>query len=439
VAAETLLSDSQARSDSGAVLKSTAPSSDGLLPLDPPVVDVLPEVDWLLLRAFGAPDTAWPADVPLDRDRLLEIGRSLWLLPRVRSRTSREVFEEHLGRAKTWLIDRMWRQSTASALRHQEVCRCIAELAQRLEIPVIFLKGMVLQLKAVIRAGSRMTADIDILVPSDRSEELRQRLLDSGSRASGLRESEQHLPVITHKLGAQMEIHHRLQGVCFDEATSATAEQCLERGLVELAPGLGGHSFVTGEELTVAHLLVHALALHRRAPAMYPGFQLLADLQDLGYSPAGGREVSPHSRAWIAGDVRPAEIDAALMLLARMERGEAASEIVAEGESVRSSRPSSGASAVLLRHLLAGALDSEYQKSLKLANQLKTASGRLRPDWPKRIWRALWLTPAQIDILYGKPRTRLGYLGWRLWRPFHLVGKSVASIRAWLGVRVWRR
>ena len=421
--------------------------------LEPPPVVPTPEVDWLLHRAVGPVEPAAADAEALDRDRLVKSGKALWLLPRIRSRIARQQIEVELGGSTAWLIDRLWRQSTASAMRHEEVCRHIAEVAGQAAIPVIFLKGMVLQLGGAIRPGSRMTADIDILVAESQAEELQQRLLEAGCRRSGLRPTEQHLPVITHKLGAQIEIHYRLAGVRLAGGDDATAEACREEGRVRPVAGFPQLCSVTDEELTVAHLLVHALAKHRRAPTIYPGFQVLADLQDLGYSPAGGKTVTPRSRRWIAAEVGDELIDATLTLLGRLEAGERAVEIVTEGRgdepgvlhssgvdsavgSMATASAAAGSSiALLLRHLLAGALDRDYQQSLKLTNLVRAGDGGLRADWFARTWRAVWLTPAQIDILYGKPRTPLGYLGWRLLRPFHLMGKSVVSARAWWKVR----
>jgi hypothetical protein len=113
-------------------------------------------------------------------------------------------------------------------------------------------------------------------------------------------------------------------------------------------------------------------------------------------------------------------------LLERLEPGELPSGIV-EG-----SRDSS----VLLRHMIAGQLSEDYRQSLKLGRQFESSSGGdFFRQAVRSTSRALWLTDGQIDMIYGAPESRLGYLGWRLWRPFDLVGRSVKSAWAWMKVR----
>ncbi len=63
----------------------------------------------------------------------------------------------------------------------------------------------------------------------------------------------------------------------------ATAEECFERNLVVEAEGVPPGTFLPAESLLVAHLLTHGLSHHGQAPEAYPAFQLIADLQDLGF------------------------------------------------------------------------------------------------------------------------------------------------------------
>ena len=63
--------------------------------------------------------------------------------------------------------------------------------------------------------------------------------------------------------------------------------------------------------------------------------------------------------------------------------------------------------------------------------------GRVRA-LAKTVRGALLPTKAQIDILFGPPRTELGYWGWRLWRPFDLVLRAARYGFAWLTDR-WCR
>jgi hypothetical protein len=400
---------------------------------------VPPELDWLLARAFGPMRPDGDISDGLDVERLVAQGRDLALLGRIRSRSTQNYLAAQIGDPATEVLNQTRREITVAAMRNGEVCRRIAGLSRDRPIPVIFLKGLALQLTGVTPPGSRVTGDIDILVPKHQAQTLHERLVEEGGRQSGLRDSDQHLSLVTDGLGASIEVHYHLKGLDLEGAgiegpvandgLVATATECFDLGLVDPAPELPDHCYVTSEKLTVAYLLVHALAHHALAPAIYPGLQFLADLQDLGYSLAGGKEISQTILKWISSEVSADLVTASLSLLGRLENGERASEIAAGTDGA----------AVVLHHLLAGAFDEEYRLSLKLGNQLTRVDGGLRQDWPRRIWRALWLTPTQIDLLYGKPKTKLGYIGWQLWRPFHLVEKSISSGRAWLKLRRRRR
>jgi hypothetical protein len=81
---------------------------------------------------------------------------------------------------------------------------------------------------------------------------------------------------------------------------------------------------------------------------------------------------------------------------------------------------------VLLRHLVAGVLDESYLRAMKFRSLAAKPVDVGRPrSVLKTVRNALWPARAQIDILYGRPHSELGYLGWHLWRPFDLVGRAV--------------
>jgi hypothetical protein len=48
----------------------------------------------------------------------------------------------------------------------------------------------------------------------------------------------------------------------------------------------------------------------------------------------------------------------------------------------------------------------------------------------RNVWGALRLTDGQIDALYGRPRSRLGYVYRRLTRPFDLAGRLARHLAA---------
>jgi hypothetical protein len=115
----------------------------------------------------------------------------------------------------------------------------------------------------------------------------------------------------------------------------------------------------------------------------------------------------------------------------------------AEAEAVRSlctalaaGEDPEGDAEILLRHMLAGRLDPDYEKSLRLGLFQSQPSDRSRPaQLARTVLGAIFLTDAQIDALYGRPRTRLGYLGRRLARPFDLLLRLGRYSLRWVKVR----
>ncbi|MGB5572927.1 MAG: hypothetical protein WBO69_06065, partial [Thermoanaerobaculia bacterium] len=108
----------------------------------PPNLQGSPEIDWVLLRAFGPPSIRVGAVGELDRHAACDIAQKLSLMARIRTRTPRETLEVEVGSQSIELFDRDSVLNAGLALQHEEVCRDLARLARELSIPVIWLKGM---------------------------------------------------------------------------------------------------------------------------------------------------------------------------------------------------------------------------------------------------------------------------------------------------------
>ena len=234
------------------------------------------------------------------------------------------------------------------------------------------------------------------------------------------------MPPLAHPLGAAIEIHVDLRGVRLEQDRAATAEGCLDSGRCRAVEDWPEGSYIPDSTLLIAHLLVHGLAQHGFSPELYPLLQLLADLQDLDFAADRGDRLLKEGYAWIQHDVTREEVAGTRELLRLLESGERASDIVT-GDT---------APAVILRHMLAGSMDAEYQQSLKVAAVLRHSSERQGlKGFLQKLSSAVVLTRGQIDVIYGKPKTELGYLGRRLWRPFDLVGRTNRTLAARRRVR----
>ena len=91
----------------------------------------------------------------------------------------------------------------------------------------------------------------------------------------------------------------------------------------------------------------------------------------------------------------------------------------------------------LLRHVVAGVRDEGYVRAIRLQSMAAHPADVGPVRWfAKELRRAVWQTRAQIDIIYGKPRSNVGYWGWRMWRPFDLVLRAVRYGWAWTRHRI---
>ncbi len=387
----------------------------------PPSVDVPPEVDWLLLRALGPEFKPWVEARNLDSDRLTKVVGSDGLLGRVRARWPRENLESELDLDVLEQADKAIHGIAATELLQEKVASQIASMASDQGAPAILLKGMALRLGGYSVAGARRAGDIDLLVPSGNAETLFLTLIQQGSLKVDSQPQEHHLPPLVHPLGAVVEIHVDLRGVRLGGHGAATAEECLSSGHCRALENWPEGTYIPDSNLLMAHLLVHGLGQHGFSPGAYPMLQLLADLQDLGFTGDQGDRFLAEGYGWIQLEVSREEVLGIRELLRRLEQGEKASEIVT----------GNAAPALILGHMLAGSMDAEYRQSLKLAAVIRPSIERQGlKGLLRNLGSAVLLTRGQIDLIYGQPRTEVGYLARRLWRPFDLVGRTAKTLQA---------
>lgn len=390
------------------------------LRFDPPPVVFTPEVRWALLRAFGPPERVFAQ--PLDAEVATGLASTLDLGPRIAARTPLEALQAELGEggARSLLI-----ANVKAALITAEILKCarlVAEAAAGLSVPVVFLKGVALRLTGVVEEGWRWLSDVDVLAPAGGARALAEALMSRGFRSDGVPSQEQHLPPLKRGSLEMVELHNQVLGVRLSSRRRyATLEELQERGLLVLLPEMPGACFVPARELLVAHALAHGLAQHGLAPGSYPMTRMLADLVDLGLAGPDGARLLDAAHPWIARDVSRDETGAAMALCAALTKGD---EALFAPESGR-------LEAVLLGHVAAGLTDDGYRTALRLAGLWGAPSGHARPiAWAITAFHTVFLTRAQVDMIYGRPRTELGYLGRRLARPLDLawrLGRYAAS------------
>ena len=389
----------------------------------PPEVELGAELRWVFLRAFGPPSLNPQSDRSAAPAAVVAMAHKFSLTERIGLRAHVEVLEEELGKELACKFREATNGSAALSVVTDRVCHEIAELGAELGIPVIFLKGAALQLAGSVSPGSRNMCDVDVLASQDDAQRLQNALVKRGCRVLEVRESEHQLQHLTHPLGLGIEVHKIIPGVRLDGGSSATARELTDRELVRPAAELGEGCYLPIDEVLFAHLLVHGVAQHGMSPQAYPMARMLADVQDLGIDDTGLADFLNRGYSWITADVTPEEVEAVVRLVQRLAEGEDPA-VVAETQD---------GAGTLLRHLVAGTIDEGYAYSMKFRSLVTKprdiGSGHALA---MTLRGALLPSRAQIDILYGPPRTELGYWGWRLWRPFDLVVRAVRYGRAWV-------
>ena len=361
----------------------------------------------------------------LDAEAVTDLARRFDLAARIASRTPIEALEAELGPEATAFLREACTSAAARYLVADRVCRDIAAAGSALGLDLVFLKGAALHLAGKVAPGSRNLGDIDVLAREDGARRLQAALVEAGCKAFEARESEHQLQFLTHPMGLGVEVHKIIPGVRLEGESSATADEVIQRGVALPAPDLGVGCYMPNDEVLLAHLLVHGIAQHGLSPQGYPMSRMLADVQDL----EAGDDAWEAASRWIERDASRQEVEAVAALVRRLGAGEDPAAVAAGGDDA----------GALLRHLLAGVLDEGYAQSMKFRSlTAKPKDVTAARALAKTMRGALLPSKAQIDILYGPPRTELGYWGRRLWRPFDLVGRAWRYGWAWVAHRFRR-
>ena len=218
----------------------------------------------------------------------------------------------------------------ATELKHQRASAVAQEMrlgaaleaadaaAADLRIPYAVLKGQALVLGGFAPDGGRPSSDLDLLVPEAKLDALQKELLRREFIVAG--EAYEHqAPGLRHAGGGMIELHRVLPGVRLEPKRSATFGTLAAAGLLAPPPSAmtlrrRGDLRLPRRELLTAHALVHAIAQHGLAPAVFPGFLFLGDLVDLAFRGSGGRATLAAIVPWIESEVSYEEASAALDL-----------------------------------------------------------------------------------------------------------------------------
>ncbi len=392
----------------------------------PKWVEIAPELEWLLGRAFGPLARGGDAGRGLDVDTVCDLSRRLDLQPRVASRTPFAQLAEALGERAAGELQESFHGVAIQTASLRRVCRNLAEAGQALSVPIVVLKGMALDLCGTVTIGSRPILDLDILVPVGRAEVFYSHLLSRGYRQGAPEGNVQHLPILASPEGLQVDVHTSLHMTRGPGGRALSADDLLGGGLCEPVAGLPAGTFVPVDNIRVAHLLVHGLAQHGMQAGKYPFGRTIADVADIGWSEARWRSFLEGPFSLVAHEVSPDEALALARLASWLEAGEPVATILSD----------LGAGA-LLRHWVAANLDGDYRDSLVLRPQ----AGWLAPFVRRETATLRWILSGTTDEPrvgkgWEQPTTLLGYLRSVVMRSGRLVARMLAYCRAMLMLRL---
>lgn len=347
------------------------------------------------------PEGAWRAAKRLD------------LTARIAGRIPGDQLAGEIGPEAAEAFHAAHREAVVRGLQLVAASHLVAEKAVEAgDVPIAFLKGSALSAAGFVALGSRPANDLDVLVPRAEARALAERLRASGFETSGMPACEHQMALLVHASGALVELHWSIPGLRVPGAKRwATFEDLRDAGLLVRAPGFAGQAHLPGREACVAHAIVHGIAQHGYAPWSYALCWLLADVSDCDFPRNEGETI--RVLRLIELEVSRDELVAALGLVRRLRAGDELFDPAEDGDERQ-----------LLEHLIAGLWDETYQQSLHGVAARHGLSQHARPiALAGAFFRAMFLSDAQIDRIYGRPAWAGGYLARRLARPFDLFAR----------------
>ena len=393
---------------------------------DPPPQRLTCELVWVLLRAFGPIGAAVP--VPGAGGLLFDLARRYHLASRIGGRLTPERLAAEAGNDAGRAFRRLFVATAERAVVLAGLARLVGEAATAIGEPVVLLKGAALHAAGIVPPGWRAAVDVDVLTSRNGATALHAELQRRGLVPLAIADCEHHLQPLGHACGRFVEIHPALHGVRVGEDVDAGA--LLRLGRASPAAGWGG-ALVPDREVLAAHLLVHGIALHGPRPREYPVMRLAADLVDLYPDAAGWAAFRETGAPLVAGDLDDDECAAAEALGLTLRNGRVpVGPVWVVDDGAAAFVDEVPAAEALLRHLLAGA-DRDYADSLRISSFLRRPGAGPAPlALLRRSWRTVFLTRAQVDEIYGPPRSALGYWVLRAWRPLDLIVRFVQAMLA---------
>lgn len=337
----------------------------------PPRFSLDSEVEWVVQRALGPLD--WRPRRHISGQRLVEVALRLDLAARIAARQPREQTEREMGAAPA---HRLREQYVGAVARGALLDHALSELltqARAANVTCILLKYAALNRIGVLRVGSRVASDLDVLVAHTEARRFQTLLIQNGYRDLGLSESSHQLAALQAPSGVLIELHVHVPLVTLSPGQPfVRADDLLTAGLTRESDG----ALIPDVAVLAAHAIAHGLMQHAQAPHMCSALKTFADLADLCVVSPG---VIAQSRTYLARTMTAEDLASVEALAQALQRGDM--------QAALSGRPG-----VILRHALASQLDRSYATRLRLGGLVRDrgTSVRRSPAQLLKSIRAAW-------------------------------------------------
>ena len=337
----------------------------------PPRFSLDSELEWVLRRAFGPLE--WAPTTSISGQRLVDVALRLDVASRIAARQPRGVIEREMGLKAA---QRLREQYVGTVAREALLDHALNEFlvhAAASGVSCILLKYAALNRMGVLRVGSRVACDIDVLVPQARARELQAILIEKGYQDLGLPESSHQLAALRDPSGVLIELHVHVPLVILGLGQHfARAENLQAAGLTMQS----GNAFIPAAAIVAAHAIAHGLMQHAQVPHVYSPLKTFADLADLQVATP---DVVEQARAYLSGTMTTEDLTSVYTLALALQKGDLVTAV-------------QGGPGLILRHALASQLDRRYAIRLRLGSltQRRGPSVRRSPAQFFMALRAAW-------------------------------------------------
>jgi hypothetical protein len=337
----------------------------------PPRLALDAELEWVLQRALGP--LTWAPTAAVSGQRLVGLALRLDLAARIAARHPRQLIEREMGFAAAHRLREQYVATVAREALLEHSLKLLLDQARAADFPCILLKYAALHRMGVLRVGSRVASDLDVLVPNGDARRFQAILKQSGYQDLGSPESSHQLAALQDPNGVLIELHLHVPLITLAAGQPFVgADDLLAAGLTTQSDG----AQLPNAAIVAAHAIAHGLMQHAQVPHVYSPLKAFADLADL-------QQVLPdpiaQARPYLSRTMTSEDLTSVQSLAHALTAGDLDAAMT-------------GGAGIILRHALASQLDHRYAIWLRLGTltHFRGTSVRRSPAQLFRSLRGAW-------------------------------------------------